>query len=318
MGQHSQSDVPVPAPPVADLVVIQSTLALGGLKSLLNLPALAGDSRQRFECGLVRERVEPVVGMPGLLFDAAPHQQSVAPAILLTESNHRPVVEPFSFAARAGGYALPGYPGQDCALSRRVHSPLLPSPASAFVDPMPRPEHSQPPTFEPFAQLAVIAIDFISSYPAKRCARSIMRRANSCLVANSVPSGTAAASQRSRSVTTLQEGTVHDPPAPHPAHWRSRETSPPGCSRCAPLSWRFTPTECRPFFRKPVSSRSAPRPVYSTLPACNRALDPAPHPHPSAHDPANAVHDSGLFAHPLRRLPAVLPPAAAQQTTQIL
>ena len=108
MGQHGQSDVPIPALPVADFVVIQSALALGGLEGLFNLPALSGDTHEGLQRGLLRGRLETIVGMLGFFFDAASHQQPVIPAILLPARNHGPVVQPFPFAARTGGDAFPG------------------------------------------------------------------------------------------------------------------------------------------------------------------------------------------------------------------
>src|SRR5208282_4161871 len=105
MGQHGQSDVPVPALPEADLVVIQPALALGGLESLLNLPALSSHTHKSLQCGLACGRVKPIVGMLGLFFDTAPYQQTVAPAILFPTADQSPVVKPLAFAARACGNA---------------------------------------------------------------------------------------------------------------------------------------------------------------------------------------------------------------------
>jgi hypothetical protein len=43
VGQHGQGDVPVPAGVLADLVVVQAGLALGGLEGFLDHPADTGD-----------------------------------------------------------------------------------------------------------------------------------------------------------------------------------------------------------------------------------------------------------------------------------
>src|ERR1035437_493785 len=51
MGQHGQGDVPAPTLPVANLVVIQPALALGGLEGLLDLPALSSHTGQGFKRG---------------------------------------------------------------------------------------------------------------------------------------------------------------------------------------------------------------------------------------------------------------------------
>ena len=75
MGQHGQGDVPAPTLPVANLVVIQPALALGGLEGLLDLPALSSHTGQGFKRGFAGGRVDRIVGVFGLLIDTAPHQQ---------------------------------------------------------------------------------------------------------------------------------------------------------------------------------------------------------------------------------------------------
>ncbi len=123
MGQHGQSNVPIPALPVADFVVVKPALALGGLEGLFNLPALSGHAHEGFQRGLGRGRIEAIVGMLGLFFDTAPHQQPVVPAILLPARNHGPAVQPFTFAARSCGNAFPGQIRS--ALCNRIHASLL-------------------------------------------------------------------------------------------------------------------------------------------------------------------------------------------------
>ena len=99
VGQHGQGDVAIPALPVAHFVMVQPALAFGSLEGLLDLPALSGHAYKRFERRFVLGRIKPVVGMLWLLFDAAPHQQSVAPTILFPAMNEGPVIKPFAFAA---------------------------------------------------------------------------------------------------------------------------------------------------------------------------------------------------------------------------
>ena len=99
VGQHGQGDVAIPALPVAHLVMIEPALALGGLEGLLDLPALASHAHQRSQVRFRRGCMKPIVSMFWLLFDAAPHQQSVTPAILLPAMNERPVIKPFAFTA---------------------------------------------------------------------------------------------------------------------------------------------------------------------------------------------------------------------------
>src|SRR5271157_1005630 len=61
MGQYGQGDVPVPTLPVANLVMIQSALALGGLKGLLDLPALSSHTGQGWQRGSAGGRVSQIV-----------------------------------------------------------------------------------------------------------------------------------------------------------------------------------------------------------------------------------------------------------------
>src|ERR1035441_198468 len=122
MGQHGQRDVPVPTLPVANLVVIQSAFALGGLKALLDLPALSGHSDKRLQRVFPGGSVTEIVGVLGLFFDTAPHQKRPRPAILLGEPHQGPVIEPFALAAETGGKPPPCLVGQ--TLRNRVY-PML-------------------------------------------------------------------------------------------------------------------------------------------------------------------------------------------------
>ena len=61
VGQHRQGDVPVPAVPPPHLVLVQSHLPLGLLKTLLYGPAPPGHSHQ-FRQGRLRRAVADVIG----------------------------------------------------------------------------------------------------------------------------------------------------------------------------------------------------------------------------------------------------------------
>src|ERR1017187_4216915 len=122
MGQHGQRDMPIPALPVAYLVVIQSAFTLRGFEGLLYLPALSGHSDQSFNRVVAVGGMTQIVGAFWLLFDAAPHQKRPRPTILFRQWHKRPVVEPFALAAEAGGKALPFRCGQ--APCNRVY-PML-------------------------------------------------------------------------------------------------------------------------------------------------------------------------------------------------
>ncbi len=99
--------MPIPALPVAHLVVIQSAFTLRGFEGLLYLPALSGHADQGFNRVFAAGGVTQIVSALGLLFDAAPHQKRPRPAILFRQFDQRPVVEPFALASEAGGKTLP-------------------------------------------------------------------------------------------------------------------------------------------------------------------------------------------------------------------
>src|SRR5271166_3413477 len=169
MGQHGQGDVPVPALPVANLVVIQSALALGSLKGVLDLPALSSHTGQGWQGGSAGGRVSQVVGILRLRLEAASHEQRPRPTLLLRQQDPRPVIPPLALAAGTGGKALPCALGQ--TLRNRVH-PMLRKirPPQALVR-----GHGQhighlPPLQEP-AQLAVVAVNLVGCNPGRRSAR---------------------------------------------------------------------------------------------------------------------------------------------------
>ena len=115
-GEHHQRDVPVPAMPGTGLVVIEAEFVLGGLKTVLDRPALSLDQDQ----GLGRGSGRAPGGEEGQLTiaDAAPDQQAPCPepdtsrrafaCIEVRQFEIRPVVEPCLLGALARGQTLPG------------------------------------------------------------------------------------------------------------------------------------------------------------------------------------------------------------------
>src|SRR5579884_3970607 len=151
--------------PASDFVVIQPALSFGGLKGLLDLPALSGNTNQCSQRGLCSRSMKPVICMLRFLFDTAPDQQAVGPAILLLACNHRPVIKPFALAAFAGRKPLPG---KSRKIARDlVHAaPLLIRPAHPLIADN---SHYIPKLlfFKPGAQLAVVTINLVAGNPGK-------------------------------------------------------------------------------------------------------------------------------------------------------
>src|SRR5271166_1543874 len=81
LAPHGQRDVPVPTLPVANLVMIQSALALGGLKGLLDLPALSSHTGQGWQRGSAGGRVSQIVRILRQRLEAASHEQRPRPAL---------------------------------------------------------------------------------------------------------------------------------------------------------------------------------------------------------------------------------------------
>ena len=120
MRQHGQGDVPVPAGPGADLVLVQPDLALGGLEAGLDRPARPGHPHQRGEVrALGRQR--QVEGQLVRLVELAPDQQALRPAGrgAAAVGQEGPVVEPRPLGALAGAQPLP-------ALGRAPRRPTRP------------------------------------------------------------------------------------------------------------------------------------------------------------------------------------------------
>src|ERR1019366_3818508 len=90
---------------------------------------------------------------------------------------------------------------------------------------------------------------------------------------------------------TPAECRVRGPPAPRPCHSRSRETRPPGCSRCVQPCRCIDasrPSSGGPSSGNPYHRRSAPRRHWTTPPAHNCVSGPAPDRHPTAPGPTGA------------------------------
>jgi hypothetical protein len=79
MGQHRQRDVSIPGVVAANLVLVQTHLALGGLEGLLDRPAGTGHPDQLAQRGAFGA-VTQVVGQIVRVGQAAPDQQPVAAA----------------------------------------------------------------------------------------------------------------------------------------------------------------------------------------------------------------------------------------------
>ena len=93
----------VPALPATYLVLIESALALGGLRTDLDLPAPAGDLHQVLEPGLRTPDMYHITGQFLTLIQAAPYQQVMSEATLLQcqlqppQRHQRPVVQTLAF-----------------------------------------------------------------------------------------------------------------------------------------------------------------------------------------------------------------------------
>src|ERR1035437_3763034 len=169
MGQHGQRDVPVPTLPVANLVVIQSAFALGGLKALLDLPALSGHSDKRLQRIFPGGSVTEIVGVLGLFFDTAPHQKRPRPAILLGEPHQGPVIEPFALAAETGGKPPPCLVGQ--TLRNRVYPMLRQIRLPQALIRSHRQHIRHLPSLQEPAQFAIVAVHLVGGNPSRSGAR---------------------------------------------------------------------------------------------------------------------------------------------------
>ena len=99
--QHGQGDVPIPALPVPDFVMIQSALAFGHLESAFDGPALSGDGHQGLQTALLLAGIREIEGVLGLGFQTAPRQQRMLPSLTLRPGYQGPIVEPFALGAVA-------------------------------------------------------------------------------------------------------------------------------------------------------------------------------------------------------------------------
>ena len=91
--EAGQGDVPVPGVVAADLVVVQTDLALGGVEGLLDRPAGSGDRDQVGQRALGRTKAQ-VMGQFAV-GEAAADQQLVPPGLgQQPDRNSRPVIQP--------------------------------------------------------------------------------------------------------------------------------------------------------------------------------------------------------------------------------
>ncbi len=89
-----------------------------GRTSAFDGPAPSGHAHEGFQHGLGRGCIEAIVGMLGLLFDAAPHQQPVASAIFFPALDQSPVVQPFPLLPDPAKIRSKNSFGRLCAIVR--------------------------------------------------------------------------------------------------------------------------------------------------------------------------------------------------------
>jgi hypothetical protein len=82
MCQQRQRDVAIPALPTTYFVLIEATLALGGLESDLDFPSPARDADYGLSGDLAPRRIDDVVRMLAFVVEATPNQQVVSKAAL--------------------------------------------------------------------------------------------------------------------------------------------------------------------------------------------------------------------------------------------
>jgi hypothetical protein len=112
VGEHGQGGPAIPGAPAADLMSVQATQALAGLKTLLDGPAPPGHPDQ----GGQRHRVGHETAVEGQLagLGVATDQQPALPSltarcrVAVVQADERPVVVPVALGALAGRDALPG------------------------------------------------------------------------------------------------------------------------------------------------------------------------------------------------------------------
>lgn len=114
-GKHNQRDVTVPTMPGSGLVMIEPKFILGGLEAVLDRPAMALDTDQRFDRGSHRTPGGEVGEIA--VSDMTPDQQTACPqaTILIIELfcfkigqfKVAPVIPPRPLNSRTGRQALP-------------------------------------------------------------------------------------------------------------------------------------------------------------------------------------------------------------------
>src|SRR5262245_9802487 len=98
-GEHGQGGEPVPWPPAADLVVVEASVALGGLERFLDRPAAARDAHQ----GGQRNRTWRPAQVKRQLAGGAVAADQQPPAGPSLQASPRPVVVTGPFRPRARG-----------------------------------------------------------------------------------------------------------------------------------------------------------------------------------------------------------------------
>ncbi|WP_373296004.1 hypothetical protein [Streptomyces roseolilacinus] len=127
MGEHGQSDVPVPAGVAADLVLVQAAFVLRGLEALLDRPAGAGDAGQFGDLD-ADWGVGQIGGeSAGIGQAAASHHPAVMGGRIEVEDEvggqlgRCPVVDPRALGPVTAGQPLPGITG--CLVDELVDAP---------------------------------------------------------------------------------------------------------------------------------------------------------------------------------------------------
>jgi hypothetical protein len=110
--QHGERDVPIPAVPGANFIVVQTNLLLGHRETFLDCPTQASDTGQRAKAA-VRRAENHVVGHLFEILAIAPDQQPALPlrprrTRLARQTQARPVVNAFALRPGSGRVRLPG------------------------------------------------------------------------------------------------------------------------------------------------------------------------------------------------------------------
>src|SRR5712691_10890565 len=107
--QHGERDMTMPTMPTARLAMVEPNLALGGLETLLNCPAPAGDACEVNQARLGWGEYH-VVGAIRLILSVASDQQPMLPwrTLQAQKTNTRPVIDPWSLRSLSRRVTFPG------------------------------------------------------------------------------------------------------------------------------------------------------------------------------------------------------------------